>query len=68
ERIFSVHREILQAATELVERCQCRSGCPSCVGPQASLGMRSKAVALTILRGMLDEREQVLPPHSEEAW
>ena len=68
ERIFSVHREILQAATELVERCRCRSGCPSCVGPQASLGMRSKAVALTILRGMLDEREQVLPPHAEEAW
>ena len=30
--------------------------------------MRSKAVALTILRGMLDEREQVLPPHAEEAW
>lgn len=68
ERIFRVHREILQAATELVERCRCRSGCPSCVGPQASLGMRSKAVALTILRGMLDEREQVLPPHAEEAW
>jgi DEAD/DEAH box helicase domain-containing protein len=68
ERIFRVHREILQAATELVERCRCRSGCPSCVGPQASLGMRSKAVALTILRGMLDEREQVLPPHTEAAW
>ena len=68
ERIFRVHREILEAAAELLERCRCRSGCPSCVGPQASLGARSKAVARTILRGMLDEREQMLAPHSEAAW
>lgn len=68
ERLFRVHREILQAASELVERCRCRSGCPSCVGPQASLGARSKSVALTILRAMLDERERMLPPVEEAAW
>ena len=68
ERIFRVHREILTAAAELVARCRCRSGCPSCVGPQASLGLRSKGVALAILRGMLDERETMLPPVEEAAW
>ena len=53
ERIYDVHRDILDAALQLVLRCSCRSGCPSCVGPQASLGVRSKTVATTILREML---------------
>ncbi len=68
QRLFHVHREILEAAEQLLQRCHCRSGCPSCVGPQASLGARSKSVALTILRGMLEEREQMLPPIEEAAW
>ena len=55
ERIFRVHREILAAALQLALQCRCRSGCPSCVGPQASLGVRSKSVAVTILRAMLDD-------------
>jgi DEAD/DEAH box helicase domain-containing protein len=55
ERIFDVHREILAAALQLVQRCSCRSGCPCCVGPQASLGARSKSVAAAILRAMLAE-------------
>ena len=55
ERIFHSHREILAAALQQVQRCSCRSGCPCCVGPQASLGARSKGVALTILRAMLDD-------------
>ncbi|MFY9344244.1 MAG: DEAD/DEAH box helicase [Planctomycetota bacterium] len=53
ERIFHGHREILAAALQLVTRCACRSGCPSCVGPGASLGARSKVVATAILRAML---------------
>ncbi len=68
QRIFEVHREILSAAEQLLMKCHCRSGCPSCVGPQASLGTRSKSVALAILRGMLDERELMLSPIEESAW
>jgi DEAD/DEAH box helicase domain-containing protein len=64
ERIFTVHREILAAALALVQKCACRSGCPCCVGPQASLGVRSKVVATSILRAMLDEAPAALP--SEE--
>ncbi len=59
ERIFHVHREILAAALALVQKCACRSGCPSCVGPHASLGGRSKGVAVAILQGML---------RNEAAW
>ena len=68
EPLYALHARLVSQAKVLIESCPCHDGCPSCVGPQASLGMRSKAVALTILRGMLDEREQVLPPHTEEAW
>ncbi|MCU0867102.1 MAG: DEAD/DEAH box helicase [Planctomycetes bacterium] len=67
ERIFHVHREILAAALALVQRCSCRSGCPSCTGPQASLGARSKTVAVTILRAMLDEAPLALAGRATEA-
>jgi DEAD/DEAH box helicase domain-containing protein len=53
ERIFRVHRDILAAALALVQKCACRSGCPSCIGPSAGLGGRSKGVARAILQGML---------------
>jgi len=56
ERIYHIHREILAAALGLVQKCACRSGCPSCVGPSASLGARSKGVAVAILQGMLGAR------------
>ncbi len=53
EKIFRVHRRILAAALELLQRCACRGGCPGCVGPSPALGFRSKATAAVILRGML---------------
>lgn len=55
ERIFAGHRQLLAAALGVVRRCSCRQGCPSCVGPGASLGARSKAVAVAILAGLLGE-------------
>jgi DEAD/DEAH box helicase domain-containing protein len=55
ERIFDGHRKLLDAALGVVRRCPCRHGCPSCVGPGASLGARSKAVAIAILEGLLAE-------------
>jgi DEAD/DEAH box helicase domain-containing protein len=65
ERIFRVHRDILAAALALVQKCSCRSGCPSCIGPSAGLGGRSKGVARAILQGMLDGIEA--PPTTEAA-
>ena len=69
ERIYRVHREILAAALELVQKCRCRSGCPSCVGPHASLGARSKATAVGLLRGMLGGSPQSVDEVAcEDAW
>ncbi|MEY3162837.1 MAG: hypothetical protein RIT25_2832 [Planctomycetota bacterium] len=53
ERIFRIHREILAAALGVLQKCSCRSGCPACIGPGATMGPRSKHTAAVILRGML---------------
>lgn len=33
EPLWTRQRELVQRAIELVERCDCRAGCPACVGP-----------------------------------
>jgi DEAD/DEAH box helicase domain-containing protein len=33
ERLYELHTELLHAALDLVSACQCRDGCPACVGP-----------------------------------
>lgn len=53
ERIFEQHRQLLAAALGVVQRCACRGGCPSCVGPGQSLGTRGKLVAQSILQALL---------------
>ena len=36
EHLFAEHRALLGAAVALVDGCDCRAGCPSCVGPPAA--------------------------------
>lgn len=52
EKIFRAHQAILEAADGVVRRCPCRSGCPACIGPSVDQGVRGKALALAVLRGM----------------
>jgi DEAD/DEAH box helicase domain-containing protein len=33
QRMFELHRELLEHAMELVRDCPCLAGCPSCIGP-----------------------------------
>lgn len=33
EKLYELHRELFETAAEMVEKCGCESGCPSCVGP-----------------------------------
>ncbi|MGE0145680.1 MAG: DEAD/DEAH box helicase [Planctomycetota bacterium] len=54
ERIFRVHREVIDAALGVLQRCRCRSGCPACVGPARDQGRSGKARALTLLGAMRD--------------
>ncbi len=41
--------KLLAGAAEVLERCPCESGCPSCVGPAGEIGGRGKQAAMRIL-------------------
>ncbi len=59
ERMFRLHDHLVRAAIELIERCVCEWGCPSCVGPVLEVGGTGKADALAILRAGL-----MVPAHA----
>ena len=44
---------LLEKTVRLISKCECRTGCPSCVGPVREVGERSKEVALALLREIL---------------
>lgn len=53
--------EVLSAAADLVRRCPCREGCPSCVGPRDSkeeIGENPKKLLLGFLDGWLTSKQQ----------
>jgi DEAD/DEAH box helicase domain-containing protein len=58
EPLFTRQRQVLEAAVSLVGACDCRLGCPACVGPvlasDEGQGYAPKALALHIL-GLLVE-------------
>jgi len=61
EPLWTRQEELVQRAIELVERCDCRSGCPACVGPVLAVdegrdGITPKALARRVL-GLLSEQE-----------
>ena len=49
ERLFEIHGQLLEQATELIRRCGCLSGCPACVGPVEETGLLGKQLALRVL-------------------
>src|SRR6266550_1900597 len=48
EPLFRAH-DLLMKARELIAYCECKQGCPSCVGPAGDLAPRAKEAALAIL-------------------
>ena len=54
ERIYDQRDVLMARALRLIEGCDCKSGCPACVGPAESHGEQSrKSVALELLRGVV---------------
>jgi DEAD/DEAH box helicase domain-containing protein len=49
KRLFTMHDELVAAARELIVKCGCATGCPSCVGPALEVGEQGKASALRLL-------------------
>lgn len=52
-RIYDIDQRLFYAAKELIEKCICKDGCPSCVGPSLETGNRGKTSALEILKHLL---------------
>ncbi len=47
--LHDLHDQVLRETARLIRSCPCEEGCPSCVGPRAEVGDKSKEVALAIL-------------------
>lgn len=50
EEIFRIHPELVARGMELVARCPCHDGCPSCVGPAGESGSGGKMETLAIFQ------------------
>jgi DEAD/DEAH box helicase domain-containing protein len=61
KKIFTLHIELLRAAYDLIARCTCESGCPSCVGPALDVGQAGKKHALDLLHLALEAVEGEKP-------
>jgi DEAD/DEAH box helicase domain-containing protein len=49
EPLYRMAPKLLAMTAELISRCECEAGCPSCVGPLGEVGEQGKEVALRML-------------------
>lgn len=49
EKLYTMRRQLLEAAGQAISGCACQSGCPSCVGPLGEIGEAGKNIALALL-------------------
>ncbi len=52
-KLFDLHGRLLSEAMTALDRCTCKKGCPSCVGPASEMGILSKDVALALFHLIL---------------
>jgi DEAD/DEAH box helicase domain-containing protein len=52
-QLFDDTQILLEKTLKLISKCECRYGCPSCVGPTKEVGEKSKEVALALLKEIL---------------
>ena len=50
QKLFDIHDELMARTLELVSECECKDGCPSCVGPGGENGYGGKQETLEILK------------------
>lgn len=64
ERLYQQHTDLLAAAADLVDRCPCPAGCPSCVGPMHEVGVRAKATVRRLLHALVAPSTPLVVVHS----
>ena len=50
QKLFEIHDELMARTLELVSECECKDGCPSCVGPGGENGYGGKQETIAILK------------------
>jgi DEAD/DEAH box helicase domain-containing protein len=60
EALYHLHDKLLTEALELVNRCPCQDGCPSCVGPGGENGSGGKQEALALLQVLTNGGQMVM--------
>lgn len=56
QRLYEIHTTLIGNANDLVMSCECRDGCPSCVGPAGENGIGGKQETLALLSLLIDEK------------
>jgi DEAD/DEAH box helicase domain-containing protein len=67
EPLYRACETLLNRTLELIIACPCENGCPSCVGPTADRGERTKEVALEILARISGDTEFAVTQTAETA-
>lgn len=49
EKLFELHNELYSTARDMISRCPCESGCPSCVGPLNEFSGEENPKELTLM-------------------
>src|ERR1700690_3740461 len=50
QKLFEINDELIARTLELVSECECKDGCPSCVGPGGENGYGGKQETISILK------------------
>ncbi len=53
QKLFEIHDELIVRTLELVSECECKDGCPSCVGPGGENGYGGKQETIAILKELI---------------
>ncbi|MHB0871429.1 MAG: Zn-binding domain-containing protein, partial [Chloroflexota bacterium] len=53
QKLYRMHRTLLEEALRLVASCDCERGCPSCVGPLLEVGEGAKGATRRMLERAL---------------
>ena len=55
QQLYSLQRQVLEAAGQLVAGCTCQAGCPACVGPELEPGRNAKESVMRLVEAALGE-------------
>jgi len=55
EMLYEKIEEILSQIIKVIENCECKDGCPSCIGPPIRKDSKTKAAAKFILNNLLNK-------------